>query len=381
MFLPLVPPPRLSAVSIHRPPPVPGGIGALDSAATAALPSHPPITATIAICTYRRPQLLRETLRCLVRQEYARDRCEILVVDNNSPDDSTRRVVDSFAHAPIAPQYLLEPRQGLSHARNRALAASMHDVIVYVDDDVIVEPDWLQTLLRPFQHDPEQRIAVVGGEVIPVFPEGIAAWGWPFYSPLRLRATCGPVKPGEIPMGANLAFRRQLLVAAGQFDPGVGRSGAALLAGDENRPVERLRQGGHEVWFAPEARAFHQMPRSRTTLRYVLRHGFDSARSRVITQMGAFQDAKRSPLPYLASRLFVNALKLVVYGVQGLVLSLLLQRQGAVPALVRACRACGYIRQTSTLILGHVTASSTRRIHRWRTRPRSLRAGAAWPRR
>jgi glucosyl-dolichyl phosphate glucuronosyltransferase len=369
---------RAASTTVAEPSRAPLDQGAATAASDSPV-APPTLTATVAICTYSRPQLLRETLRCLVRQDYPRELFEIVVIDNNSPDKMTLAVVESYAHAPVAPRYVHEPRQGLSHARNRAVNDSFRDVIVYVDDDVLVEPEWLRALLRPLEDDPEQRIAIVGGEVVPVFTEGVAASSFSF-SPLRLRATCGPLKPGQLPMGANLAFRRQALIDVGQFDPKVGRAGKLLLAGDENRPVERLRVKGREVWFVPAARAFHQIPRSRTTLRYVLRHGFDSARSRVLTQMGLLEDEHRSPVPFLLSRLSVNTLKTVLFSVQFLFFSVLLQKSAAVPALVRVWRSCGYIRQTAT-VLGWRMSAARQRIRRFRTRPVVVGADPVVPRR
>ncbi|PTY03736.1 hypothetical protein DB347_21120 [Opitutaceae bacterium EW11] len=307
--------------------------------------SDPAINVTVAVCTYGRPRLLEQTLRGLVRQEYPSSWYEIIVVDNNSPDDSTRTVVESFAGAQVAPQYVREPRQGLSHARNRAVMRSRGDVIVFADDDVIVEPHWLASLVAPFAADRDLRIAVVAGEVIPVFSEGFPPWSILLYQPLRFRPDAGPID--QMPMGANMAFRRTALLEVGLFDTEVGRIGQMLFAGDENRPVKRLRQRSAEVWFVPEARVFHQLPRCRTTLAHALRHGFDSARSRVLCRVAEQRAARRSCLAFLVTRFLANLAKAIACGLHGALCTLLLQPGSACPAFVRASRACGYLWQIS----------------------------------
>src|SRR3712207_9429193 len=75
-------------------------------------------------------------------------------VDNARPDDSTRRVVQAVAEADPRFRYVREPRPGLSCARNRGLAEARGEVLAYTDDDVAVDPDWVQGLLRGFQRRP-----------------------------------------------------------------------------------------------------------------------------------------------------------------------------------------------------------------------------------
>jgi glycosyltransferase involved in cell wall biosynthesis len=300
---------------------------------------------TIAVCTQGRPQLLTSTLRCLIGQDYPGNRYEILVIDNAPQHDAAAVVVRSFQNCSIPVLYRACLTPGLSHARNTAVEHSQSELIVFVDDDVVCESCWLRSLIAPFAGDPDQRIAAVGGEVIPVYSEGVHRCGVQIYRPLRLRAEPGPIRNRQMLMGANMAFRREALVEVGLFDTRVGRIGNALLAGDENRPIVRLRKKSLEIWFVPAARVFHELPRSRTSLTYAMRHGFDSARSRVLTQTAALEEERRSVGMFLWSRLIINTCKLPTLVLQALVLVLLLQRSALAPVLVRLARALGYQRQ------------------------------------
>jgi glycosyltransferase involved in cell wall biosynthesis len=101
-----------------------------------------PTKITVIICTHNRAPALRETLECLLHTERHDLQVDVVVVDNNSTD-ATKATVASFANT-LAPRYLFEPRQGKSHALNRALAdGDLHDdIVAFLDDDISVHPDW-----------------------------------------------------------------------------------------------------------------------------------------------------------------------------------------------------------------------------------------------
>src|ERR1051325_2688261 len=93
---------------------------------------------TVAIPTYNRADFLRQTLAGIALQVFPGE-FEVLVIDNNSTDH-TRAVVAEFADAHPAPRHVLETKQGLDHARNRAIAEARGEIIVFADDDILVKP-------------------------------------------------------------------------------------------------------------------------------------------------------------------------------------------------------------------------------------------------
>lgn len=299
---------------------------------------------TVAIPTYNRSGALRQTLQGLVRQQYPADDYEILVIDNNSRDDTPQAVAE-FADAQPAPRYVRETQQGLDHARNRAIAEARGEILVLGDDDILVQPDWLTTLTAPLVADAAGRIGAVGGEVVPVFPDGLPPWVAEWHGPLAFRPDAGPLPPHQSPMGANLAFPRRVFAQHGLFSTVLDRKGGALFSGGETEMLRRLRAAGLEIWFAPAARVLHQMPASRTTFKYASRHAFDSARSRVV-------DRGRSSLGYLASRFLANLLKVAGFLLWSALALLILRTGSAKKALVRAWRSCGYLYQIPRTALG-----------------------------
>jgi len=318
-------------------------------------------------------------LDCLVRQDYPIDRLELLVIDNNSPDN-TREVVAKFevkpdaetrsATAPSRPKtdeaqtqsdhyvrYIHEAQPGVVYARNRAIAEARGDIIVLPDDDILMEPDWLQTLCAPLiaeWHEGRQTIGCVAGEVVPVFPDGLPDWIAEWHGPQGFRSAKegpGPISETAYPMGANIAFPRWMLERISGFGTkgSLSRVGESFFGGEDRAIVYRIRKAGYAVWFVPAASVLHQMPASRTTFRYAARHAFDSARGRVVerTRLGR-------KWSYLVSRFFGNTLKALGFAFVALGCALLFRRGAAKKALVRTWRCCGYLYQIPRSLFGHV---------------------------
>jgi glucosyl-dolichyl phosphate glucuronosyltransferase len=306
------------------------------------------IKVTVAIPTYNRADFLRQTLAGIAAQQFPRDHFEVLVIDNNS-HDHTRTVVASFDRAQPAPRYILETKQGLDYARNRAIAEARGDIILFADDDILVEPDWVAQMAAPLLADAARRIGAVGGEVIPVFPDGLPEWVREWHAPLAFRADTGPLESRHSPMGANLAFPKWVFDRLGMFHTTLDRAAGNYFSGGDSEMIRRVRTAGLEVWFSPAAAVKHQMPRGRTTFRYARRHAFDSARSRVIdraSQPGATR--------YLVGRLFGNFAKAVGFSVAALVNVLMFRTGPAKKALVRAWRSCGYLYQIPRSLFGRI---------------------------
>ena len=303
---------------------------------------------TIAICTYNRAELLRQTLAGIAQQDFPSDRFEVLVIDNNSTDD-TRGVVTAFAGVLPPPRHIVETRQGLDHARNRAIAAARGDIIVFADDDILVEAGWLARLVAPFAGDTAHKIGAVGGEVVPVFPDGLPPWVSEWHSPLAFRPDAGPLPPSQSPMGANLAIPKWVFAEHGSFHTALDRSGKKLFGGGDAEMIRRLRAAGLEIWFAPAALVRHQMPASRTTFRYAARHAFDSARSRVVDRAG-----RPGAAGYLLSRFAGNFAKTCGFALLALIFLLVLRTGDAKKSLVRAWRSCGYLYQIPRSLAGKI---------------------------
>lgn len=310
--------------------------------------SEPVIKVTVAIPTYNRADFLRQTLAGIADQQFPRDHFEVLVIDNNSRDH-TRAVVEEFSNRSPAPRYIRETQQGLDYARNRAIAEARGEVIVFGDDDILVKPDWLAQMAVPIMADTAHRIGAIGGEVIPVFPDGLPDWVREWHAPLAFRTGTGPIEARHSPMGANLAFPKWVFERLGPFHTALDRAAGNYFSGGDSEMIRRVRQAGLEVWFSAAAAVQHQMPASRTTFRYARRHAFDSARSRVIDRAG-----QPGAAGYLVGRFAANLLKAGGFAGLALLNALVLRTGAAKKALVRSWRSCGYLYQIPRSLVGNV---------------------------
>jgi hypothetical protein len=155
-------------------------------------------------------------------------------------------------------------------------------------------------------------------------------------------------------MGANFAFPKWVFNRFGAFDTQLDRQGARLFGGGDSEMIRRIRAAGFQAWFVPGAKVLHQMPSSRLTLGYELRHAFDSARSRVVDRVRLLRSAGRTPLGFMVTRSFERVVKAVGFLFVALACVLVFRLGSAKGALVRAWRCCGYLYQIARSALGKV---------------------------
>jgi len=247
---------------------------------------------SITIQTYNRSGMLAETLESLrwLRRPAAVD-YEILVVDNNSTDD-TREVVQRHGRV-LTPRLrsVFEPRQGLSHARNRALAEARGDIVSFLDDDVAVDPGWLEAVCEAFD---KYEAAVVGGRAYLIYPTaaGRPAWLPESREDLYSRLDHGPeplVGTDKPLFGLNFSVLRRQALEVGGFDSAFGRCGRSLACGEESDLLDRIRRAGGVVVYEPKAIVGHRVPPERLTKKWLLRrvyHGALSLEQLSIAQSG-----------------------------------------------------------------------------------------------
>lgn len=227
---------------------------------------------TVAICTWNRAKLLDQTLRAMraLSTPPGVD-WELLIVNNHCTDD-TEQVVESHSrHLPI--RMLLEPSPGQSHARNRAVAGACGELIVWTDDDVLVDRHWLSEHVRAARACPEA--AFFGGPIEPWFEGEPPPWieaVWPIIANAFATRRFAPdpvlLDPGHLPFGANYAVRTAAQRKY-EYDPSFGLRPGGSLRGDETAMFLRMLQDGHRGRWVPGAMVRHHIPKSRQTIRYL----------------------------------------------------------------------------------------------------------------
>lgn len=234
---------------------------------------------SVVVCTYNRNGLLTQLLKSLVDSEGTENIAwELVLVDNRSTD-RTREVADEYSKR-LPVRYYYEPRQGKCHALNRAIEVAQSGLQLFVDDDVVVEPHWLQTFWKESQAHPEH--GWFGGRIKPAWGDSLPEW----YSSDTAAAfsgyfgdyDLGPVSRAyastdKLPLGASLAIRRNVFEKVGTFRTDLGPRGKLRGVGDETELLERAIRAGFRGWYAGTATVFHHVGNTRLRLSSFVSYG------------------------------------------------------------------------------------------------------------
>ena len=236
---------------------------------------------SVVICTRDRPEQIRKCLDRLTRQSYPR--YEVVVVDNAPTSDALRQVVEAAQTGGGTPfRYCVEPRPGLSWARNAGIAAAKSDIIAYLDDDDEPDEDWLTWIAAGFARGTD--VGCVSGIVLPakldnavenLFEEigghskgrGFAA---EVFTSSGEQSPLWPLPPFGV--GANMAFRREALSRMGGFDTALG-AGTPTGGGEDTLAITMTMLAGYEMVYEPVALMWHHHRQDMASLNKQL-HGY-----------------------------------------------------------------------------------------------------------
>ncbi|MEN7536018.1 glycosyltransferase family A protein [Aurantiacibacter flavus] len=237
--------------------------------------------ASVVICTRNRSASLRRTLVSICEAaRRASDDWEIVIVDNGSTDD-TKQVVSEFAER-LPVRHVFEPNAGLSNARNAGVRASQGDFIVWTDDDVLVDENWLNAYFQSFKAHPGR--AIFGGKATPLYEEPAKEWfveAEPELCSLlaiRNAPSWKEITRDRVPYGLNYAIRgteqRSHL-----YDPNLGVAPGRRRGGEEVAVIREILAAGHSGVWVWEAAVLHRISPERQSEAYIRQfyssHGYD----------------------------------------------------------------------------------------------------------
>jgi glycosyltransferase involved in cell wall biosynthesis len=263
---------------------------------------------TVIVCTSNRSWSLRNTLASLTASSLpAGVEWEVLVVDNNSTDE-TRTVVETFfPRFPDHFRYLFEGQPGKSYALNTGIRNARGQVLAFLDDDVLVEPSWLWNLTNALQqHD----WSGVSGRTLLAdrfFPPSWMATEGPYSMAGILAAKFDlGTQPCELrhlhqpPYGANMAFRKEMFDKYGLFRTDLGPSPDPAIPrpNEDTEFGRRLMLAKEKLGYEPSAVAYHPVPRQRVKKEYFLAWWFDGGRA-AIRELGRRPNIFGIPRRYL----------------------------------------------------------------------------------
>jgi len=260
----------------------------------------------IAICTWNRADQLLTTLESIGRANLPDGvEARIIVVNNNSTDHTVacvqafeKRLGDDETVSPNLSVALVdEPRQGHTHSRNRAISVAAGDLILWTDDDVQIDSNWLASYVNAALNSSE---VFWGGKIIPKFVDPKPQWiaeNWDSLKGCFAERDLGDKRiqltTDKLPYGANFAIRTEVQKQF-QFNVELGRYRDSALGEDEIEMFRRLLGAGYEGSWIPESSLFHIIDPDRATEAYV--HNYFVGQGKALVKKGVPWSTSQSRL-------------------------------------------------------------------------------------
>lgn len=261
---------------------------------------------SLVIPTFNRAHVLERTLAAIAELECPADlTAEVVVIDNNSRDATATTLAGIAANWQGLPLRLaFEPRQGVSHARNKGAAVAQGRWIVCMDDEQLIAPNYLVEFQRALRGPAAE---IIGGRIEYRHEAPLPDWLPPLIRTVG-RIDLGPTPRlldprNDLLKGGNMAIRRDALMAVGGFDPALGRVGNILLAGEEDELQRRVAATGGRVLYWPGLMQFNVLEPQKLHKSYWRRHAYGDG----MTQRRKGGDLRRLP-PWLLGQLAQTSL-------------------------------------------------------------------------
>lgn len=249
--------------------------------------TYPQLELSVLIATRNRARLLGPTLASLARQEMNGLRWEVIVIDNNSTDDTPQIVEQARRTLPLVSLFESEP--GKNRALNQGLQVAKGQLLVFTDDDGTHSNRWLVDLYQAAQRWPDFDIFC--GPIEPTYPPETPAWlkeelftstAFSKFPPVWIPPMTeeAPFEYRNIlPFGPNFAVRRTAMEGV-RFDPQMGPQGKSYPMGGETEFLQRLRARGCQIIYVPTAQVSHNVDAGQVSFDWLFRRAFLYGRGR-----------------------------------------------------------------------------------------------------
>lgn len=250
---------------------------------------------TVLIATCNGESTLPTTLEAFCRLKSETCPWRLIVIDNAS-SDSTPDILRSYVQR-LPLRSIRTERRGKNVALNIGVEELRDEaLVVFTDDDVVPEPNWLDAMVCAARDHPD--FDIFGGRIVPLWPDSTPKWifrlvdlgvVYAFTSP-DLRS--GPVSANKV-WGPNMAVRRGLFSAGYRFDESVGPNRGQYVMGSEVEFTRRLERDGHRAWFCEDAVVGHIIRESQLQRDWIIQRAFRFGRFRFREEcMGFGRNAK-----------------------------------------------------------------------------------------
>ena len=255
---------------------------------------------SFVICTYNREKYVGESLQSICMQAFEKDAFEVVLVDNNSPDD-TKGVFDRVAseYPSVTMRHILETNQGISHARNRGVKEAAGEYIVFIDDDETIDTFYLEKLNGYINTYPEIELGAT--PVLPVYETEEPKW----MSHYTKRLITGYyhkgnkvklVDAGDYPGTGHAIIKKELFGRFGDFNTDLGRKGGSLMGAEDKDMFLRLIENNIKCYYLPDIPIYHHIPAGKLTDDFFQRLTYSIGKSERIRTKAISQKVFRNRL-------------------------------------------------------------------------------------
>jgi glycosyltransferase involved in cell wall biosynthesis len=241
------------------------------------------IVISVVICTYNRADLLSVALDSLCHQTLDSERYEILVVDNVSTDNTALVVKNYQEHYPDhAIRICNEAKQGLSFARNKGWQEARGEYVAYIDDDCKVPEQWLMEAMDIIR---SVSPGMLGGPYFAFYNSPKPAWYKDEYGSHIIADQAGELPSGLYLTGGNIFIHKDLLLAAGGFNSGLGMVGKSIAYGEETALIRWVRRNKPRtiIYYSPELFIYHLVRETKWNFFWLIRQRFAQGRFNYLT--------------------------------------------------------------------------------------------------
>lgn len=225
----------------------------------------PPLI-SVVICTMNRYHYLEKALIGLQGQVLDKKDFETVIIDAGPPDNTPHFVTEYSECMTI--QYFSAPGTGLSEARNLGIGYSSGEIIAFIDDDAIADPQWLDQIRQSFERPGEERVFACGGKSLLQCDAPSPAWLNDDMQIFLGKFDFGDAgffmaAPDQNPAGLNMAIRKETFDRIGFFNEHLGRTKGTLLSNEEVDFFKKMRRETMGIWYNPRMLVYHIVPRQR----------------------------------------------------------------------------------------------------------------------
>ena len=267
---------------------------------------------SITICTYNRLEYLKKCLTSILDQTQGSQIIEINIIDNNSTDNTKNYIAERQKEFPEI-NYYIEKKQGISHARNLSFKVCKGNFLAFVDDDAVINKNWLESLLNELKN--QNQNIVYGGPIYPKFETEPEKWIDKNYFVREFKETdgfLGTIKSKEGFSGGNMCISKNLFLKSDEFNTEIGMTGGNLGLGEEPDFFYKLVKNNKEV----KLYNISEMSITHSEASYKLEKEY--LRDRIIlnanqfTKRTLFHEKFPMKIIILKFKLFIQTIKLII---------------------------------------------------------------------